>query len=46
MEYTVQKLGQMAGISTRTLRYFLTANPGSELAQKAADLHRQWLSCY
>lgn len=25
---------------------FETGDPGSELAQKAADLHRQWLSCY
>lgn len=25
---------------------FATGDPASELAQKAADLHRQWLSCY
>ena len=25
---------------------FATGNPGSELAQKAADMHRQWLSFY
>ncbi|MCX5780218.1 MAG: MerR family transcriptional regulator [Firmicutes bacterium] len=25
---------------------FLTGDPGSELAQKAADLHRRWLSFY
>jgi DNA-binding transcriptional MerR regulator len=25
---------------------FKTGDPSSELAQKAADLHRQWLSCY
>ncbi len=25
---------------------FKTGDPGSELAQKAADLHRRWLSCY
>lgn len=25
---------------------FVTGDPGSELAQKAADLHRQWLSFY
>lgn len=25
---------------------FKTGNPAGELAQKAADLHRQWLSCY
>jgi hypothetical protein len=25
---------------------FETGEPGGELAQKAADLHRQWLSCY
>ena len=25
---------------------FITGNPAGELAQKAADLHRQWLSFY
>lgn len=28
MEYTVQKLGKMAGISTRTLRYYDKEQPG------------------
>lgn len=40
----VEQLG--ADILTILAEAFVTGDPGSELAQKTADMHRQWLSFY
>ena len=40
----VQQLG--ADVLTVLAEAYATGNPAGELAQKAADLHRQWLSFY
>ncbi len=40
----VEKLS--ADVMTALKEAFATGNPAGELAQKAADLHRQWLSFY
>jgi hypothetical protein len=44
-QYTaVEKLG--ADVVDAIAAGFATGDPAGELAQKAADLHRQWLSFY
>lgn len=40
----VQKLG--LDMTTTLNEAFETGNPAGKLAQKAAELHRKWLSCY
>lgn len=40
----VEKLG--VDVINTLSKAFATGDPAGELAQKAADLHRQWLSCY
>ncbi|MCM3162962.1 MerR family transcriptional regulator [Metabacillus litoralis] len=42
--YQVEQLG--AEVLSSINEAFKTGDPGSEIAQKAADLHRQWLSFY
>ena len=49
MEYTVQKLGKMAGVSTRTLRYYdemeFSSRRGSVHPGTVSMERKKWISC-